>query len=189
MPPRQRNNQLTMTDRGVIRRQDQPGIRLTAERRDGTLDIGSIADKGMDRLHSNRSGNGLNCGEVATPCRGMSLHDSDALQLRCDVLEQLQKLGIERGLEQKKAGDVAAWPRVTLRESGTDRIAGLDRHDRCGVRLLMHSRDREVWAGDKDIRCLSQKFHRDGARAIRTSMRPANIKVHVAALCPPELTE
>ena len=116
-------------------------------------------------------------------------HNGDATQPRCDVLQQLQKLRVDCGLEQSEAGDVAARARMALRKAGSDEVPGLDPHHWCGPGLSMCGSDCEVRTCNKDIETLAHEIRRGGTCPFGISLRPANIEAHVAAVAPAQLLQ
>jgi hypothetical protein len=72
--------------------------------------IERIAGGGPDRRHAERQCRGFNGAQVAFNRRIRIEDDGDAIEARCDLLEQLDPLAGNRSIEIGDAGDVVeAW--------------------------------------------------------------------------------
>jgi len=74
---------------------------------------------------------GLNDAEGSDPGRiGRIPKDRNSRHLWCNLLQQLQPFGTHAEVEIHETGSIAAWPRETLHDAGTDRIGNHREYDR-----------------------------------------------------------
>ena len=106
-----------------------------------------------------------------------------------DLLEQLQPFRAQAVFELGEAGDVAAWPRDALDETGADRIDGLREHDRHRAGGLPHG-SHDVAAGSQDhVRGERGQFRGVAAPALGVAAGPADVDAQVAADDPARLLQ
>jgi pimeloyl-ACP methyl ester carboxylesterase len=185
VPRSKRNDQITMNDRRRARRRDDAAIRDARERRNGALDLAGVAHVDRAYLHSERWRHGLNDGELADPGRtgGIPKH-SRSRHARPDLLEQFQPFPAQTVFEHNEAGSVAARPRQTIDEPGTDWIDDHREYDRDGAgcleqRIHIHDANRQDDIGRK-----RHQFRRVFARVAGIAAGRAVVDAHVAALGP-----
>jgi Resolvase, N terminal domain len=138
------DDQITTNHRQRARRHDKAAIRGVREGGDGTLDLGRVAHVDWARVHANRRRHGLDYGELADPGgKGGIPKDRRSRYARRDLPQQFRPFPAQTVFEHQKAGGVAAWPRQTIDEAGTNRIGDereYDRHSAGYLEQRLHGR-------------------------------------------------
>ena len=179
-----------MDRRQRARCQDQASIRRAREGRDGALDLGRVAHVNRAHVHANRRRHRLDNGELADPrCDGGVPKDRCSCHVRRDLLEQFQPFCTQTVFEHQKASGVAARPRQTIDEAGTDRIGDDRKYDRHSASCLEHRPQTCGATRHDDVGRKRDQFRRVFANVGGIACGPAGVDAHVAALGPAQLLQ
>src|SRR3977135_725492 len=110
-----------------VRQRQQATIRLTCERIDGALNLGSVVDAGRSQLHSKRRGRSGNRAHAPRRLRIIWIeNDYGPHEAGLDLLEHFQPFAAHCVLEAGEPGDIPTWTRQTCNKAGTDWIGDVD---------------------------------------------------------------
>ena len=105
-----------------------------------------------------------------------------------DLAQDFEPLGGRISRLGRQAGDVAARPRQARDETAPNRVRRQREHDRDRRGCPLGCRDRGA-RGDDDVDLSVDELGHDLGIALDTSLCPAILDRHVAALCPAELAQ
>src|SRR5262245_66452657 len=115
-----------MNQRHRTRRHDQPTVRRARERRDAALDLGRGPRIDWAQLHPGRAREGLDDSPLPGPGAGSKIsEDPYALDLRRDLLQQLEPFSAQVVIELDETRNVSARLRHAIDDARTNRINGL----------------------------------------------------------------
>src|SRR5262245_47308382 len=133
----QRDDQMAMNYRQRTPRDNQAAIWRAREVCDCALDLVRVAHVDWAHLQSERRRHCLDGAELTEPGRdGGVPKDGRPRYPRRDLLEQFQPFSTDAVFELDKSGGVAARPRQTINEAGTNWIGDNHKHDRYSARGL-----------------------------------------------------
>src|SRR2546421_13007020 len=123
----------------------RPPFEGTREGTDSALDLAGIAQSNRAQLDTERRRHGLQSAQLsgARGYRSIS-KDCNALEVRRDLLQQLEPFPADAVLEIGEPGRIAARARQAVDKTGTDRIGHQHEHDRHGARRLLQGRYRRT---------------------------------------------
>src|SRR4029077_20491317 len=181
-----------MGNREAIRHDDKATIRFACQCGNDGLDLGPVANRCCGRLHSKGGSSSFKEFQVIFGiCRRFRVEqERDPVDVRRNLLEQLQPLAAQRGLDSGETGDVAARPRQRRDEAAADRIRNARENDGDGARFWQQRRRGGCRMRKNEAGLQRDEFLRELFPWPRVLGRhPARVHPDFVALRPPELLQ
>ena len=115
--------------------------------------------------------------------------DSEASDLRSDLLEYLRHFAAHGEFTDRKARDIAARSGKVSNETTADRIGNANKHNRNRACDLLQSGHRDRPKGENDVRLAVDRLLREVVDTVDVGTGPVRVDLNIASVNPAQLTK